>query len=229
MADNPAPGFGDLVALFGTNPFSGLTKSFQQFQRGVEQLMTTIDNLNETLKQLNEVSARITRMLDLVDEPLRAFVPQVTRTLKAADDMVERMNAPIERVAPGLNRLADALSTPTITNMPRDLNEFLSTLTDLGKRLQPLGQIAESASGMFRNNPFASFMTGGAQRPAESPAPAAPAPTPPRDETPPPPPPAKKAAAKKAPAKKTTTTHKRAAAKKPAAKKTTARKPSTPR
>ncbi len=224
MADNPAPGFGDLVALFGTNPFSGLTKSFQQFQRGVEQLMTTIDNLNETLKQLNEVSARITRMLDLVDEPLRAFVPQVTRTLKAADDMVERMNAPIERVAPGLNRLADALSNPTVTNMPRDLNEFMSTLTDLGKRLQPLGQIAESASGMFRNNPFASFMTGGGQRPAEPPAPA---PTPPSDETPPRP--AKKAAAKKAPAKKTTTTHKRAAAQKPAAKKTTARKPSTPR
>jgi len=110
--------------------------------------------------------------------------------------------------------------------MPRDLNEFLSTLTDLGKRLQPLGQIAESASGMFRNNPFASFMTGGTQRPAKPPA--APAATPPRDETPPPPP-AKKAAAKKAPAKKTTTTHKRAAAKKPAAKKTTARKPSTPR
>ena len=222
MADSPAPGFGDLLALFGTNPFSGLTKSFQQFQRGVEQLLTTIDNLNETMKQLNEVPARVTRMLDLVDEPLRAFVPQVTRTLKAADDMVERMNAPIERVAPGLNRLADTLSSPTITDMPRDLNEFLSTLTDLGKRLQPLGQIAETAGGMFRNNPFASFMTGGTQRPAESPA--APAPTPPHaDETPPPPP------AKKAAAKKTTTTHKRAAAKKPAAKKTAARKQSARR
>jgi len=226
MADTPGPGLSDLVALFGTNPFSGLTRNFQQFQRGVDQLMTTIDNLNETLKQLNEVSARITRMLDLVDEPLRAFLPQVTRTLKAADDMVERMNAPIERVAPGLNRLADALSTPTISNMPRDLNEFLSTLTDLGKRLQPLGQIAESASGMFRNNPFAAFMTGGNQRPADAPGPA---PTPPRGETPPAPRPAKKAAAEDAPAKRTTTTHTRAPAKKPAAKKTAARKPATPR
>ena len=185
--------------------------------------MTTIDNLNETLKQLNEVSARITRMLDLVDEPLRAFVPQVTRTLKAADDMVERMNAPIERVAPGLNRLADALVQPDVTNMPRDLNEFLSTLTDLGKRLQPLGQIAESASGMFRNNPFASFMTGGSQRPAESPAHRHP--TPPRDGTPPP------RAGEEGCGEEDHARRSRRAqpAEKPAAKKTTARKPSTPR
>ena len=75
MADTPSAGFGDLVALFGTNPFSGITKSFQQFQRGAEQLMTTMDNFNATLEQLNEVAIRITRMLDLFEEPVRALHP----------------------------------------------------------------------------------------------------------------------------------------------------------
>src|SRR3954452_12646900 len=118
MADNPTAGFGDLVALFGTNPFNGITKSFGQFQRGVEQLMTTMDNLNKTLEQLNEVSVRITRMLDLLEEPARVLIPQVTRTMRAADDLVERMSAPIDKVVPGLTRLADALSTPALSSMP---------------------------------------------------------------------------------------------------------------
>src|SRR3954452_11646120 len=112
MADNPTAGFGDLVALFGTNPFNGITKSFGQFQRGTEQLMTTMDNLNATLEQLNEVSTRVTRMLDLLEEPARALIPQITRTIKSADGLVERLTAPIESVAPGLARLAEALSTP---------------------------------------------------------------------------------------------------------------------
>jgi ABC-type transporter Mla subunit MlaD len=169
MADNPAPGFGDLVAMFGTNPFSNVTKSFQQFQRGVEQLMTTIDNLNKTLEQLNEVSVRVTRMLDLLEEPAKALVPQVTRTIRAADEMVERMNAPLERIAPGLARLAETLQNPALNALPRDLNEFLSTIRDVGRRLQPLGQMAESAGGMFRNSPFAAFMPQSRSEPAPAP------------------------------------------------------------
>ena len=54
-----------------------------------------------------------------------------------------------------------SLSQPAITNMPQSINEFLSTLTDFGRRLQPLGQMAESAGGMFRNSPFAAFLPQG--------------------------------------------------------------------
>ena len=195
MADTPSAGFGDLAALFGNNPFSGLTKSFQQFQRGTEQLMTTMENLNETLEQLNEVSVRITRMLDLLEEPARVLIPQVTRTMRAADDLVERMSAPIEKVVPGLTRLADALSTPALSSMPTDLNDFLGTLRDLSKRLQPLGQMAEAAGGMFSRSPFAAFL------PNQGRTDAAPAATvaarPPAEPTPPPAPLAEIAAAER--------------------------------
>ena len=227
MADNPSAGFGDLVALFGTNPFSGINKSFQQFQRGVEQLMTTMDNLNATLEQLNEVSVRVTRMLDLLEEPARALIPQVTRTIKAADEMVDRMNAPLERIAPGLTRLAETLQNPALNALPRDLNDFLATIRDVGKRLQPLGQMAESAGGLFRNSPFAAFLPPSSRPDAATPAPAKPAPAAAiddEDEDEPAPPPVKRAPAKKAAAKKTT-----AARKRPAAKRPTSKKPSTPR
>jgi ABC-type transporter Mla subunit MlaD len=225
MADNPAPGFGDLVALFGTNPFSGVTKSFQQFQRGVEQLMTTIDNLNATLEQLNEVSVRVTRMLDLLEEPAKALIPQVTRTIKAADEMVDRMNAPIERIAPGLSRLAETLSNPALNSLPRDVNEFMATLRDVGRRLQPLGQMAETAGGMFRNSPFAAFLP--PSRPEATPA--TPAPAAARSDDEDDPAPVTRAPAKRAAAKKTTTPRKRPAAKKSTAKKPATRKPATPR
>ena len=229
MADNPAPGFGDLVAMFGTNPFSNVTKSFQQFQRGVEQLMTTIDNLNKTLEQLNEVSVRVTRMLDLLEEPAKALVPQVTRTIRAADEMVDRMNAPLERIAPGLARLAETLQNPALNALPRDLNEFLSTIRDVGRRLQPLGQMAETAGGMFRNSPFAAFMP--QSRSEAAPSTPAPAPATSRasavddddDDDADGPRPVRK----KAPTQKAAAARKRPAATRTTTKKATTRKPTT--
>ena len=65
MAENPSAGFGDLAALFGNNPFSGITKSFQQFQRGTEQLMTTMDNLNKTLMTFASYNAGPGRLRQL--------------------------------------------------------------------------------------------------------------------------------------------------------------------
>src|SRR4051812_10719403 len=99
MAANAPPGLGDLLGLLGNNnPFSGVTRTVAQFQRGVNELMTTIERLNEALEQFNRVSARINTMLDLVEEPVKAFVPQVTRTVRAADELVERLSGPIDAV-----------------------------------------------------------------------------------------------------------------------------------
>jgi ABC-type transporter Mla subunit MlaD len=204
MPDNTSSGFGDLLGAFGANnPLTGLTRSVAQFQRGVNEFLSTIENLNNALEQFNQVSARVNMLLDLVEEPLKAFVPQVTRTIRAADDLVERLSSPIDRVAPGLARLADTLSNPVLTSLPKDLNEFLAVLRDLARRLQPLGQMAETAGGLFSRGPFASFL-GGTPRPEPAqPAVAAPAPV---DEYLAPRPaaarPARKAPAKKAPAKK---------------------------
>src|SRR5688572_18675742 len=99
MADGAPSGFGDLLGLFnGANPLGGITKSIGQMQKGASEFLQTVENFNTTMKQFNEVATRINGLLDLVEEPIKAFVPQITRTVKAADHLVEQLNAPIERV-----------------------------------------------------------------------------------------------------------------------------------
>ena len=212
MADNTAPGLGDLLGMFGGgNPIGGITKSVGQFQKGVAEFLVAIENFNKTMEQFNQVAVRVNGLLDTVEEPIKAFVPQVTRTIKAADSLVAQLSAPIDKVAPGLSRLADTLSSPVLTSLPTDLGDFVEIISDLAKRLQPLGQLAESAGSMFGLRPFAGLRS-----------------TSTRSETPPPPPPAarpiakqpaKKAAPTKAVAKKATPAKKVAATKKPAATK----------
>jgi ABC-type transporter Mla subunit MlaD len=173
MSDSSAsPGLGDLLGLLGgANPFSGIGKSITQFQRGVTQFLDSIETFNATMAQLNEVAGRVNTLLDDVEPTIRALMPQITRTLKATDSMVDQMTA-----------------------LPKDLGEFMNVIGDVARRLQPLGQLAETAGGLFGLRPLAALRSGG-----ERPPPPAP---------PPPPSPPKKAPAKKAPAK-------RAPAKKP--------------
>lgn len=188
-------GLGDLLALLSANnPLAGVQKSVAQFQHGVNQFLESIERFNDTMDQLNQVARRVNGLLDTVEEPVQALVPQVTRTIKTADALVEQLRVPVEKVAPALAAL------------PTDLSTFLNVLNDVSRRLQPLGQLAESAGSVFGLRPLAALRAGGgrpAPAPTTEPAPA-PAPT-------------KKAPAKKAPAKKKPAA-KRAAAKKAAPK-----------
>ena len=160
MADNTAPGFGDLLGLFGgSNPLGGITKSVGQFQKGVAEFLVAIENFNNTMEQFNQVAKRVNGLLDTVEEPIKAFVPQLTRTIKAADTLVTQLSAPIDKVAPGLSRLADTLSSPVLASLPNDLGDFIDIISDLAKRLQPLGQLAESAGSMFGLRPFAGLLS----------------------------------------------------------------------
>ncbi|MEZ5250757.1 MAG: hypothetical protein R2713_16565 [Ilumatobacteraceae bacterium] len=156
---------------------------------------------------------------------MRALLPQITRTIRTADQLVEQLTAPIERVAPGLAHLADTLSSPQLASFPTELGDvvgtlgdFVGSLGDLARRLQPLGQLAESAGGLFGLRPLASLRGGSGTRPVVAPADAAAMPQPTGTRAT-----AKKPAAKKQAAKKPTA--KKQAAKKPTAKKQAAKKP----
>ena len=101
MADTTTPGFGDLLALFGgVNPLAGICKSVAQFQRGVTQFLDSVERFNDTMEQLNLVARRVNSLLDTVEEPMMALVPQITRTIKTADMLVEQLSGPVERFAP---------------------------------------------------------------------------------------------------------------------------------
>jgi ABC-type transporter Mla subunit MlaD len=184
MSDSSSDPLADLFALVGLpNPLAGVTRSVDQFRRGVDELLTTMERFNDTLEQLNGVARRLNGFLDEIEEPVKAAMPQVTRTVKAADAITQQM-----------------------TRLPGDLTTVVDSLGDVARRLQPLTQLADSATSMLGLRSLANLVGRATVEPSPEPA----APT------------VKKAsAAKKAPAVKKAP----AANKAPAAKKPTAQKP----
>ena len=214
--DRPDP-LADLFTLFAT-PLSGTVRSIEQFRKGVDEFLKGVENFNRTMENLNETTERINALLADVEQPLRAAIPQVTRTVKAADEMMQVVSGPAMAVAPGLHRLAETLSTPAFAQLPNQIGVFSDVLAEVSKRLGPLTQLAESAGGLF----------GGFRMPGSRPAPYA-SPVSPEPEPDSPPPVIRTTTS--VPAKRKPTAEKsvveKPSAKKPAAKKSVAKKPAT--
>jgi len=203
--------FGDMISIVA-GPIAAVIRSFDQLRKNAEELRRGLENFNTTMENLNETAGRVNRLLNDFEEPIRSMIPQMTRTVKLADDLSKRISGPMDQVIPGLTRLADTLNSPVLTAFPRDLGQFMEVINDLSRRMSPLGQLAEQASGLF-----------GLRIPGLTPRQVTTPPAPPpfdedEDEDPPPPPAkraaTKKAAAKKAPAKKKAAAKKQATAKK---------------
>jgi ABC-type transporter Mla subunit MlaD len=219
--------FADVIS-FVAGPIAASIRSFDQLRRGAEELIRGLENFNSTMENLNETAARVNRLLNDYEEPIRAMLPQLTRTIKLADEMSMRLATPIDQVVPGLSRLAETLNSPIMRSMPTDLGQFMEIINDVGRRMSPLAQMAEQAGNLFglRLPGLGSRQSSPSLAPAATTAPAPSAPSAsapfPRTTT------AKKTAARKAPANKTTAAKKRSAttstAKKSAAKKRAAAK-----
>jgi hypothetical protein len=197
-------------------PIAGGLRSVEQFQRGIGELFRAVENLNRTLENLNETATRVNRLVGDIEEPIRAMMPQVTRTIKAADEITKMLQGPVRVAAPNIEKIVETLSSPGFSTLPNQLGEFMESIGEVSRRLAPLTQFAENAGGLFGG--FKLPGMGGAPRPAASPI----TPTPPTtvDQT------AAKTTAKKTSATKPATkkTGKQAAAKKTAAKRSAAKK-----
>jgi len=158
--------FENMISLVA-GPIAAVIRSFDQLRRGTEELLRGMENFNATMETLNETASRINRLLNDFEEPVRAMLPQLTRTVKMADELSTRLAAPVDQVAPGLARLAETLNSPIFNTLPRDLGQFMEIINDLGRRMSPLAQLAEQAGGMF-----------GLRIPGLSPRAATPAPAP---------------------------------------------------
>jgi hypothetical protein len=130
-------------------PIAAVIRSFDQMRKGADELMRGMENFNATMENLNETAARVNRLMNDFEGPLRAMLPQMTRTVKLAEEFSNRLAAPIDQVAPGLSRLADMLDSPIFSAMPRDLGRFMEIINDVGRRMSPLAQLAEQAGSMF--------------------------------------------------------------------------------
>ena len=185
-------------------PLAATIQSFEQFRKGVDEFLKGVENFNRTMENLNETTERINAIVSELEEPIRSAIPQMTRTIKTADEMMKVVSGPAMAAAPGIERLAKTLATPAFAQLPNQLGQFSDILSDLQNRLGPLTQLAESAGGLFGGLKFPGMGGGSRPAPRAEPAPAA-APT-------------KRAATKK------TATKKPAARKKAAQKKTAAKK-----
>jgi ABC-type transporter Mla subunit MlaD len=172
--------FADVISLVA-GPIAAVIRSFDQLRKGADELMRGLENFNATMTNLNATAERVNGLLNDFEEPARAMLPQIRRTVEAADALSTRLSGPIDQVIPGLNRLAETLNSPVLTSLPADLAEFMSVINELTRRLSPLSQLAEQAGGLF-----------GMRLPRPDPQP----PQPPEPSPP---------AAKKAPAKKRAT------------------------
>jgi hypothetical protein len=148
MADDRSDPLTDMFTLFAA-PMAGTIRSVEQFRKGVDEFLAGVENFNRTMENLNETSERINVLLSEVEEPIRAAVPQVTRTVKAADQVMQAVSGPALAVAPGLNKLAETLASPAFEQLPNQIGQFSEVLTEISKRLGPLTQLAESAGGLF--------------------------------------------------------------------------------
>ncbi len=144
-------------------PIAGGIRTFDQFRRGVEELFRAVENVNTTMENLNEAAMRINTFLAEVEEPVRAIIPQVTRTVKAADEITSLMEGPVRATAPRIERIVETLGSPGFTALPNQLGELM-------QRLGPLAQLAENAGGLF--GAFRMPGLSGTPKPAAAPIPA---------------------------------------------------------
>jgi ABC-type transporter Mla subunit MlaD len=85
----------ELVALLlSINPVHLATKAIDeggkalnQSRRVVELLISTLENTSVTMNNLNQAATRVNRLLDDVEEPLRAVMPLVGTSLSARAQM----------------------------------------------------------------------------------------------------------------------------------------------
>lgn len=134
-------GLADVINLIAA-PIAGGIRTVEQLRRGVDEMFRAVDNLNRTMENLNEAATRINRFLGDVEEPVRALIPQITRTVQAAEQITSMIEGPVRATAPNVEKIVNALSSPGFLALPTQVGELM-------QRLAPLTALAENAGGLF--------------------------------------------------------------------------------
>ena len=99
---NPLDGVGDLLKSLGLdNPLATGAKAVDQARRSVEALIASMELFVQSMDNINQVAARVNRLLDDLEGPLRQSIPHVSGALSALQRLSEATS--------GLNDLARRL------------------------------------------------------------------------------------------------------------------------
>ena len=131
-------GLGDVMSLLGgVNPVAMAGKAVETMVTLTGELVQTLANFNDTMRELNTAARRVNSLLDDIEVPIRAIVPQVQAGVKQARSTIKRVDGVLGQVG----------------SLPADVAKAVSTLGDLAVRLSPLAAFAESAGGLFGMKP----------------------------------------------------------------------------
>ena len=122
-------------------PIAGGFRSVRAVPPRRRGVFRAVDNVNRTMENLNEAATRINVPLAEIEEPVQAIMPQVTRTVKAAD-VDHDPDGGRAATAPRIERIVETLGSPGFTTLPTQIGELM-------QRLGPLAQLAENAGGLF--------------------------------------------------------------------------------
>ncbi len=138
----------DMLTLLAT-PISSTARSVEQFRKGVDEFYRGVENFNRTMENLNATAERVNSLLEEVEQPIRAALPQVTRAVRNADEVMQAVSGPAAAMAPSLKQFSELMATPAVQQLPGQLALFNEVMSDMMSRMGPLAQLAESAGGMF--------------------------------------------------------------------------------
>ena len=101
-AQNPLDGVSELIKSLGLdNPLATGAKAVDQARRSVEALIASMEMFVQSMDNINQVAARVNRLLDDIEGPLRQTIPHVSGALGALQKLSDATS--------GLNDLARRL------------------------------------------------------------------------------------------------------------------------
>jgi ABC-type transporter Mla subunit MlaD len=101
-AQNPLDGVSELIKSLGLdNPLATGAKAVDQARRSVEALIASMELFVQSMDNINQVAARVNRLLDDIEGPLRQTIPHVSGALGALQKLSDATS--------GLNELARRL------------------------------------------------------------------------------------------------------------------------
>lgn len=99
---NPLDGVSELIKSLGLdNPLATGAKAVDQARRSVEALIASMELFVQSMDNINQVAARVNRLLDDIEGPLRQTIPHVSGALGALQKLSDATS--------GLNDLARRL------------------------------------------------------------------------------------------------------------------------
>jgi len=99
---SPLDGVNELIKSLGLdNPLATGAKAVDQARRSVDALIASMELFVQSMDNINQVAARVNRLLDDIEGPLRQMIPHVSGALSALQRLSEATS--------GLNDLARRL------------------------------------------------------------------------------------------------------------------------